>query len=585
MTDTIGYVRVSTEQQAGEQKLSLSEQRRHITEFALKLGRVLSPEMIFEDPGVSGATAEGRPGFMAMLSYCEQHQRSPVQRGTVVVLNDSRFGRFDDPEEATHWRFVLKRLGWLVRFVDADEVQDPTARSVIRVIQSAQATQYRQNLRVTAKRAARATAEQGRWQQEAPLGYRRLATRPDGAQRVMEIGQRKAPDEVSRLTPGPENEQEVIRWIFENYASGERSIHGMVKELDRKFPYRRWSTGTVGAILQNPAYVGDVVWCRRVTDKTERLERTVRDRSEWVVVRDAHPAIISRETFQQAQDRKALNKKQTRATAGAYPLSGIICCGTCGSAFAGGGGAKGPPEDPNRFRFYKDVGSQGRTPVCAPPMMTLRKHWVEGVVIDEVARHVASPEVQSKIGRRVRELVAGAQSGSADRRASLERDRGKIVEQRSRLVGSIASGVVQEREAAALMAEIRSRLESIDAEIEKSRFADRATHGLDREIKRIAEVAKDFPSTVRKMSGVQLREALKPWIRSAVVNKEKRVLTLELWKVPAAARVLHLADSLPPASQKQRIRELVVRRRIKLPPIPAVFIASYNRRRAAGGGR
>jgi DNA invertase Pin-like site-specific DNA recombinase len=371
--DTLGYVRVSTEQQATEQKTSLTDQRRLIVDKARSMGRVLDATAIFEDAGVSGATAEGRPAFMAMLRYCESNPRPAKAIGMIFVLNDSRFGRFDDPEEATHWRFVLKRLGWRVRFVEGDEVEDTFARGVIRFIGSAQASEYRANLKRTAKRAARSTAEKGLWQQEAPLGYRRLATRTDGAQRVLEIGQRKADDEVSRLTLGPEEEVEAIRTMFDGYANRHLSLGMLMTDMVSRFPFRAWSRQTVRMTLKNPAYMGDVVWCRRVTDPAERLTQTVRDKSEWVVVRDAHPAIVSRELYQAVQDRMASNKRQTTATRGGYPLAGLIRCAQCGMHFAGGGGQKGPPDDPDRFRFYRDTGGTTRIPVCPPPITTLRK--------------------------------------------------------------------------------------------------------------------------------------------------------------------------------------------------------------------
>jgi DNA invertase Pin-like site-specific DNA recombinase len=114
----IGYVRVSTEDQARDGKSSLEDQRLAITALARKLGHTLEPANVFADPGVSGQSAEGRPGFMALIAYCQMHPRPSKAPGAVLVLNDSRFGRFRDPEEATHWRFHLKRLGWHVRFAE-----------------------------------------------------------------------------------------------------------------------------------------------------------------------------------------------------------------------------------------------------------------------------------------------------------------------------------------------------------------------------------------------------------------------------------------------------------------------------------
>lgn len=582
MVDTLGYARVSTEQQATEQKTSLSDQKRLIAEKARSMGRVLETAGIFQDAGVSGATAEGRPAFMAMLRFCESNPRPASALGMIFVLNDSRFGRFDDPEEATHWRFVLKRLGWRVRFVEGDEVEDTFARGVIRFIGSAQASEYRANLKRTAKRAARSTAEKGLWQQEAPLGYRRLATRNDGAQRVLAIGQRKADDEVSRLTLGPEEEVEAIRWMFDSYANRGLSLGLLAREMVKRFPFRAWGRQTVRMTLKNPAYTGDVVWCRRISDGVIR----VRDKSEWTVVRDAHPAIVSRQLYQGCQERMASNKRQTTATRGGYPLAGLIHCARCGMHFAGGGGRKGPAQEPDRFRFYKDTGSTLRIPVCPPPITTLRKRWLETAVIDAVAEMVADPLTQKTIREEVQAQMTTARDSDKERRVSLERDRDRLIEQRKRLVAAVASGTLKDSEAASNLAELRTRIGSADAEIERLRFTVRAQLPDREEIERMIQVAQDFPTQVRRLTGVALREALRPWIASAVVDKEKRLLTLTLWRVPGAAQVFHLGSVPARGTQEKTLRrKLTVQRRIKLPARPGGTEDWYARRRAAGGAR
>lgn len=566
MTDTVGYVRVSTEQQATEQKTSLADQRRLLTDFAARVGRVLDPSQVFEDAGVSGATAEGRPAFMALLRYCEANPRPAHAPGMIVVLNDSRLGRFTDPEEATHWRFVLKRLGWPVRFVDGDEVQDTFARGVIRFIGSAQATQYRTDLRIRAKGAARSHAQLGQWQQEAPFGYRRLATRLDGAQRVLAIGQRKAFDEVSRLTPGPTDEQEAVKWMFESYAKGGVSLTDLSVEMVKRFPVKAWSKQVCRQILHNPAYNGDVVWCRRVTDKVERLERKVRERSEWVVVTDAHPAMVPRDVFDAVQQRMASNKRETTATQGGYPLAGLIRCAQCGNHFAGGGGRKGPPGDVDRYRFYRDTGNTKRIPECGKPMLTLRKRWLEGQVVDAVARVVAEPATQQKIRTEVARAMSVSRDSGRERRSQLERDRQQLLKQRKRLVDAIAAGTVTELEAATNLAEVRTRIASADAEVERLRFADRAVTTADSEIERLVKIAQDFPAVVKRLTGVPLREALRPWIKDAQVDKEKRVLWLTLWRIPEAQKVLRLGNGPALDTQdKTMLRRLTTRRRIPIP--------------------
>jgi len=150
--------------------------------------------------------------------------------------------------------------------------------------------------------------------------------------------------------------------MYETYAKGGVSLTDVAAEMIRRFPVKRWSKQVSRAILHNPAYAGDIFWCRRVTDKAERQIKKVRDRSEWVIVRDAHPALVPRETYELVQQRMASNKRETTATQGGYPLAGLIRCAQCGNHFAGGGGKKGPPGDVDRYRFYRDTGNTKRIP-------------------------------------------------------------------------------------------------------------------------------------------------------------------------------------------------------------------------------
>jgi DNA invertase Pin-like site-specific DNA recombinase len=195
----IGYLRVSKEEQARGDRTSLPHQRARLAQLADALGLTLA--QVFEDPGVSGGTAEDRPGFQALLRYCLAHPQPRRSPGLVLVYNDSRWGRFADPEEATYWRVHLsKHAGWTVRFTEGDDTADPLARGILRSLYSSQASAYRDQVRQNATQGARGTAAQGYWQNEAPLGYRRQATSATGATRVLQPGQRKADDERVRLT-------------------------------------------------------------------------------------------------------------------------------------------------------------------------------------------------------------------------------------------------------------------------------------------------------------------------------------------------------------------------------------------------
>ena len=79
----------------------------------------------------------------------------------------------------------------------------------------------------------------------------------------------------------------------------------------------KWTASTIKSIIVNPIYAGDMVWNRRTDARFHRISNgqavdresihghrlVPNNKTDWIIVRDAHPAIISRRLFQLAMDR------------------------------------------------------------------------------------------------------------------------------------------------------------------------------------------------------------------------------------------------------------------------------------------
>lgn len=523
--DAIGYLRVSTEDQARDDKTSLADQERAITAKAVELGVTIG--RLFRDEGVSGKTAQKRPGFMEMFRFCEANQRPLRDPGYVVMLNISRFGRFEDLDDFSYWRVQFKNLGWLMRFDDGDESDDPVVGSLVRAVQGAQASAFSINLSANVRRGVRGTAEQGFWRVEAPFGYRRRVETNGSPGRILELGERKAENERVRLHPGPEAEQTLVRFIFEKYAAGAYSLGGLGREMEQQAPTRKWSKQSIRLILENPAYRGAVVACHGE-----------------VVTEDAHPRLVDKNLWHKAQARLATNKKQTRATKGGYPLSGLLTCAQCGSLYRGGGGPKGPPEDVDRYRFYRCSGAVKREPICGGRIGTLQKRFIEPAVIDVVAKVVSNPVVYRMIQEEVDRLVDAAADTHRELRQALQSEREKFSRQQKLLVSAIRNETLTENEAAPDLADIRATLARVDEELERLRFEGQRTKALSFEKERLVKMAKDFRATIYRLTGAAQRELLRPWLESAVVDKEERKVTLTIRRVPGVLPFLQLSPLL-----------------------------------------
>ncbi len=167
----------------------------------------------------------------------------------------------------------------------------------------------------------------------APYGYRRVKIQG-------EKGYTLEPDE---------RESEVVRMVFDWYCNGipgedgsriRLGTDGIASRLDslgiRPRVSARWSRATIKDMLQNPTYCGDVRFGYRecvksIQDSTVTQSRKVNACCQHNA--GMHPAIISRELFQRAQEVKTANRKYTvpASTTLQNPLSGLVYCKKCGT--------------------------------------------------------------------------------------------------------------------------------------------------------------------------------------------------------------------------------------------------------------
>jgi len=75
---------------------------------------------------------------------------------------------------------------------------------------------------------------------------------------------------------------------------------------------RKWSTGTIAAIVENPTYMGAKVFNRHPQSHLKGPSKPAwkNNPENWVLVEDAHPVIVSKETWHLANDaRKPYSRK------------------------------------------------------------------------------------------------------------------------------------------------------------------------------------------------------------------------------------------------------------------------------------
>lgn len=136
-----------------------------------------------------------------------------------------------------------------------------------------------------------------------------------------------------------EEEAKVIRKIFDMYVNQHIGSH-IIAETLNSMGYRTranapFSRNTIRFYLQNPTYIGKIVWNRKKHIKkktpTDKHRSELNPKSEWIISQGVHEPIIDEELFNAAQ-----NIRKTRSHPPSFtgdiknPFAGIIRCANCG---------------------------------------------------------------------------------------------------------------------------------------------------------------------------------------------------------------------------------------------------------------
>lgn len=292
------YVRMSTE----HQKYSTDNQAEAISRYAEKRNFVITKT--YADEGKSGLQLKGRDALASLLSDVESGNPG---FHAILVYDVSRWGRFQDPDEAAAIELRCKRVGVTVHYcAEQFENDGSIGSSIIKTVKRAMAGEYSRELSVKVFAGQSNLIKLG-YRQGGPAGYglRRLlvdsAGKPKGE---LARGEHKSitTDRVI-LVPGPPEEVAVVREVYslfvhqglcESDIAAVLDVRGILTDLDRP-----WTRGTIHQILINEKYVGHNVWGR--SSFKLKQARVANDPQEWVRKDDAFTAIVDEDLFRRAQ--------------------------------------------------------------------------------------------------------------------------------------------------------------------------------------------------------------------------------------------------------------------------------------------
>ncbi|MBX0329782.1 recombinase family protein [Oscillochloris sp. ZM17-4] len=379
MKRAIIYSRVSSDEQADNYSLPSQEaaSRRYAEQQGLTVVAAVSDVM-------SGAILE-RPSLTKVRDLIRAKAVDAV-----IVYSSDRLTR--SVAHAMLLRDEVKTAGVELHTVARGITQDSPEGGLMETIEAAFAEYERLKIRERTQRGMRRRLESDLGHgNKLPFGYRYT----DDQRVHIEIDEEEAA--IIRMIYG---------WYLEGY--GTLQIVGRLSELriptpaDRRFYIKKvkmrergeWSGNTVGAMLHNPAYKGDLL-CRHGKDSFIFSIPPIIDPLEWEAV--AH---IREERYARIKVGRKMNSKF-------YLLTGHVKCGMCGAACAGSQGGRG-------IHHYYRCHRIKTTHTTYPPKCNLPQFPCEA--LDDIIWTWIDAEVLSE--DRIRAAVEGL-----DDKAESERDR------------------------------------------------------------------------------------------------------------------------------------------------------------------
>jgi DNA invertase Pin-like site-specific DNA recombinase len=249
------YVRMSTD----HQKYSIENQAAAIAAYAAH--RNITIVRTYADHGRSGVRIDGREELQRLIKDVRSRQTDFT---LILVYDISRWGRFQDADEAAYYEFLCKEAGIRVLYcAEQFENDGSLVSAILKNMKRVMAGEYSRDLSTKVSTGQMRGASLGFWQ-GGPAGYGMRLQLVDeyGAKKaVLEYGQRKSlKADRTILVPGPKSEINVVKRIFDLFVHKRKTRTEIAAKLNAGKIYnargRLWTSLTIDNILKNEKYIG-----------------------------------------------------------------------------------------------------------------------------------------------------------------------------------------------------------------------------------------------------------------------------------------------------------------------------------------
>lgn len=488
------YVRFSSDNQREE---SIDAQLRAIEDYAKK--HDFSVVKVYADRAKS-ATSDKRPQFLEMI-----RDSSAGIFSAVIVHKLDRFSR--DKYDSVTYKRRLKKAG--IRLISVSEQQlDGSPESVIlESLLEGMAEYYSKNLAREVMKGMKETAYQCKHTGGlAPLGY--------------DVG-------LNKKYIINEGEAVIIKKIFEMYLAGYG--YGSIISYLNSNGYRTkignpFGKNSLHDIVANEKYSGIYIFNRSASKDAFGFRNNHQDKDENQVIKipGGMPAIISVETFAQAQAKMKQNKHQAGSYKAKenYLLSGLIFCGDCGHSMHGNSRLSG--RNKSRYVSYR-CGNKDRTKTC--DNKEINKEYIEAFVLVELEKKLLNDKAIPYLVKKLNAHLVERDESKVAELAQLNTVLTNTEKQIENIVAAVSQGFVQDsfKEKMTELEDVKTQLQ---VKIQELSIKSKGKILAEEEIRKLFSAFKTY---VAEKNIPECKKFIASYVDQVIVYKDKVAVTLKVF--------------------------------------------------------
>lgn len=293
------YLRISHEDDRHDESNSITNQRRLIDHFIENNEEFKKAEILeYVDDGISGSHTD-RPAYQKLMA--------DIQKGSVqcIIVKDlSRIGRnLIDVDELLMNKLVSYNIRFIAINNGYDSFKSPLSNLELAIINLAN-EHYTKDLAQKSITSKHVKMKKGEYLScYAPFGYRKSNSQKN--QLVIDEEAAQYVRLMFSLAADGKSRTEIAA-ILNAQGVPTPSVYKRKQGIDRKWKtidenYTFWCNSLVGNIINDERYTGTSVHNKHVVKESGKGSCVLRPKDEWIIVPDAHDAIVSREIFEKVQ--------------------------------------------------------------------------------------------------------------------------------------------------------------------------------------------------------------------------------------------------------------------------------------------